>query len=440
MRTISCDRQFGMSPHLIQLSLLLLAMAPITSVRSETSSGSARWDDIAMLKREYLTKEEALSSTARQRAEQLVSRIEARAEDKTDAEFVIAAMQLTALANSGGSLVLPAGPGSHFPRLPVRMALFDDGLLIVHGRDKARELAGATVLAIDGKPTGEVVDHAAHFFGGAEHRRKSLIPMMLEVPALMHGARLAERPDRMRLRLELPDGRMTEAILAVATSPITGPSWWPERWSLDGYEGSDWSYASREAMPLYLREFETPLREAPLANGKGRFVQLKWTPDWDREAGLTAIRDILRRVRNLPPRFLVFDMRFDHGASSPEIATAIADTVAALPQSTLIYLLVGRYTHHQGIATAAAIMKAGGDRATAIGEDMGDWLVGPRWGGRVCFKSVAACSTFSKKPEGVTDETMRQPASFPIVSAAPTAKSIRQGTDPALEHALALAR
>src|SRR5262249_14825624 len=91
--------------------------------------------------------------------------------------------------------------------LPLRTYLFADGLRVVWANAANADLLGARIDTIDGRGIDAVYSVIRRYYGGTDaHRRRMLIPM-LESPALLQAAGLAQSRDALTLTGVLEGGK-----------------------------------------------------------------------------------------------------------------------------------------------------------------------------------------------------------------------------------------
>lgn len=350
--------------------------------------------DIDFVRRQHLPRERAYTPETRAEAERLLADLDARTGAMSPAEFFLGLSRVNAAADNAHSLTgyadLAVAPPT---RLPLVLAWFEDaGFVVLRARAPHEDLAGATVLAIEGRPARAVLDELSQYSGGPPVRRALMAPRLIHTGETMHAAGLADTPDTLTLRLRLRDGAEIERDVAYVPAAETGPGvWWPSRWwSPEPVAGdaTPWATAiSPDALPLYLRDAEAFNRAIPLPELNAAYLELRTNEaERDARAFVSRAEAVLRQTR---AQHVIVDLRFNKGGDM----RITADFFRALPQRIpgRVFVIVGRYTFSAGMASAAILLNAAGDRATLVGEDVGDRLRFWSEGESLCTPNARFC-------------------------------------------------
>jgi hypothetical protein len=388
------------------ISAALFALAVIAAVprpaAAQTTPGIE--SDIATFDSEYVAKDRALTPSARNKARELLEQMRKEAGTLAPATARLRFSEIVALADNAGSLVLGNPQAPPALRMPFRSAWFSDGLFIVRAHAAHANIAGAQILAIDGRSIASLTRALARYRGGLPSRRRALGVMMLEVPELLHAAGLAAVPDALTLRLRMRDGAVVDRLVRVEPAlPIT---FWPDRWAPEGMPGNPglWVHAADAAtLPLYLKQSGRPHRAEYIDDLDAIYLQIKWTPE-ARQQPVPPLAAALSGLWARDPARLVVDLRFDHGGSSPEIVALLQEqTRLAVARKIDIWLLLGPQTHESGIVAAASVKQTGGRAVTIVGEPVGDRLQFWASAGRTCLAYAQACVVHAARRFDVRD-------------------------------------
>jgi hypothetical protein len=200
----------------------------------------------------------------------------------------------------------------------------------------------------------------------------------VEYPAALHALGLASSTDGYDVALGLSDGRIVRTYVAAVDRRSVPFGFLPPQLWLPQPLGSEKSRGWRAAnattsVPLYLAEPEKFFRMVDLPGMRALYVQFRSNHN---EAGqeITPFVALVMRRLAAHPRNVILDLRFDTGGNNE----LTLDLMRAIPQYApgRTYVMTGRYTFSAGIASAAAVKRAGGARVTIIGEPAGDNL---RW-------------------------------------------------------------
>jgi len=190
---------------------LLITLLPLLGPALPGGEGtSARAADLQKLE-EWVDLERSFTDARREEARKAVAGHLEKATEFTDAEFYMEVRRIVGLADNGHSNVSDAPIHERFGLLPLRTYWFSEGLYVVRAREAQRALLGARIVAVEGRPIDELETRLLAYFGGTvEYFRHRTAALLLLSPALMHVAGLAERPDRLSLKLMSREGKVVE--------------------------------------------------------------------------------------------------------------------------------------------------------------------------------------------------------------------------------------
>lgn len=376
---------------------LLLAAG---SAHAQTLADRQR-QDIEFLRAEYLPRERAFTSETRAEAERRIDALAARAGQLSQEQLYLGFLSVTAAADNSHSTAGPGDSGALSAwRLPLITAWFEDaGLVVLRAREPHRDLAGATVLSIEGRPAAEAMAVLRTYFGGPPARRNILAPGLLAPRGVMVAAGLADTEDTLTMRLRLRDGSEIEREIAYTPAdPNRRGAWWPMRWwspePIEGDVATPWATAIPiEGLPLYLRDGDAFNRAVAIPELDAVYLELK-TNEREREAQEFPRRAeaVLREAR---PTNIIVDLRFSKGGDMSTTGGFFESLHTRLPADGRIFVIVGRYTFSAGMASAAIILNAAGDRATLVGEDVGDRLRFWSEGDTICAPNSGLCVRYT---------------------------------------------
>lgn len=430
---------------------LLFAIATLAYASTATPLSAATIEqDLETFQKVFIEQDRALTASAKQEAVRQLGDLRARSSALTPVQARLGLARIVALADNAGSLVLddPRSATSRL-RLPLKLASFADGLMILRTSRQYANLAGGMILEIDGVPAAAVLRGLEPYYGGLLSRRLVMKPMFLEQPEIMQAAGLAQSRDKLRLKVRTAAGQEVIAeIRAESPLPI---SFWPDRWTPEGL-APDWVHATpTDNQPLYLRDFETPQRLELLPELDAAYVAIKWTPQ-ARSVPIEPFAKALRAARAKGASNLIIDLRFDHGGSTPEIVKLLMDEALYYRlRSARIWLITGRHTHESGIVAAAGLKSVAPDKLTIVGEDVGDKLAFWASAGRTCLEAVEACVVHAGRrfdvAQGCMDETCQaEYRGYRVTSLRPdvrvkiTASDVLRQRDPMLDEVERLIR
>ncbi|MEC7584927.1 MAG: hypothetical protein VYE77_11465, partial [Planctomycetota bacterium] len=147
-----------------------------------------------------------------------------------DAQFAVELQKLVALLGDADSQLRPLEGAAE--RLPVEFGWFPDGCFIVGARRGFTDRLGGELVAVEGRPVAAVLQALAPLLSADNpHAARGLAVGQLSRPALLYDAGLADRGDRLRLRVSGPKA--------------DGADWTAQAMPPDEAGGAAWTRLSR---------------------------------------------------------------------------------------------------------------------------------------------------------------------------------------------------
>jgi len=344
------------------LKQILVAIASIAGL-AVSAMAAPTAEDVAAV-RDYVTKNRSYSPAARAEALRRIELLPGLVGQP--ARFELEAAHIAALADNGHSALLPPQWPSRYPRSPVHLGLFADGLYVIAAPPEHANALRRRVIAINGHPWRTVHRAYARFQGGEQAFRDQFVTLFMETPALLAAAGLGADPDALTLTLETARGRRPVVAIRARLSPFEGEA------ALVGYPQllDAASLLAPEARPLYLQEPDRPFRLAFPAGIDGAYIQLKATRGLEIDAFLTAA---LAQLGARRPRNIVVDLRFNLGGDL-NITRDFMRALPALADGGRVYAITSGRTFSAAISSLGYLKQAAGDRLTIVGEPIGDRL------------------------------------------------------------------
>jgi len=408
--------------------------------------------------RQYLDLNRSYTSAAREQAQRLLAEDTAKAGTFSPAQFDLAVSRMVALADNGHSRVHPGPRSRRYGRLPCRFYRFADGFYVLRAQPACAELLGARLLTIDGRPVDEVADGMYAYFGGPRnHYDQFAAAFFLEAPALLQAAGLANAPDRLDLRLALPDGSEREATLAAAPADANAPRAYSDSYlspqRIEG-EGADWAslLPADSELPLFLRDYTTPFRTETLPDGV-YYVQLRSNDDEPGHPLGAFVERVRSEIAARKPSAIVLDLRLDQGGNFTKTASLMKDLVTLAPSIRHVYVLTSAWTFSAGNVSLALLKTHGAGKVTVIGEPVGDRVRIYAEGGTLTLPNSKIAMGFATGLHDYRHSCAGEPDCFWIMRFFPTQvesfapdvpvayryEDYAQRRDPLLDAALALA-
>jgi hypothetical protein len=330
--------------------------------------------DLQVVRTEYLPKDMAYTPATRSTAEALLDSLAYRAGSLTASTFAVELAKVGALTDNAHSGVRRWDPRTEpVARLPLHLLWLPDALIVVRATGTAADLAGATVLKIEGQSPRALYEGAKVLLGGSDAGREHWLNGWIESAGILQALGLAKSADAVAMKLRLLDGRVVDrSITMVPVADMTPSAEGARLWSPEpAPKEQHWVAALQTGkVPLYLRDADRPFRTTSLPDLKALYVQFRSNED-ENGFPMAAFLDTVRaQITGTKPTHLIIDLRFDEGGNLLTTLDFMRHVAASVRGRT--YVLIGPYTFSAGIISAAAIKKGGGDRVILVGDTIGD--------------------------------------------------------------------
>ncbi|MGE4248474.1 MAG: hypothetical protein AB7F09_03740 [Parvibaculaceae bacterium] len=298
------------------------------------------------------------------------------------AKLTLEAARLTALADNGHTSVLTQLADTSFRSVPIRLGLFSDGLFVVKALGDNRDLIGAQLLAVNERPVEAVFTTFRPYMGGPQTLLRQHLPRLIIAPELLTAAGLNGSSDNGYYRFRLTNGTVIDRLLtAIDAAPTREDNaYWPVRDLSPVPTLSDtpgWSHVL-DAPPLYLSRLDENYWHAYVDAGRILFLQLNRIRDHGRQRLADHLSEVLGLIERRGTKFVVVDLRYNRGGDYTQAADFSRRLADVLPPDGRIFILTGGNTFSAAISTVSRIRFFAGERATQVGEPMGDR--GQFWG------------------------------------------------------------
>lgn len=132
-------------------------------------------------------------------------------------ELMVALMTAVNLVGDGHTQL--AYWGGEFHLFPIRLRFFAEDLRVISTTPQHQQLLGAKLVAVNGKPVAEVIQHLSPMAPTVEntHSLKQSLATIIKVGEVLVGSKLADDPLRGEYIFELPDGEQQSKILQAIT-------------------------------------------------------------------------------------------------------------------------------------------------------------------------------------------------------------------------------
>lgn len=241
--------------------------------------------------------------------------------------------------------------------LPLRFYAFPDGLYVVDALDGTRDLVGARLVSIDGRPAEEAYRAVASALSaGSDWEIRWTGPRRLSELHLLAGLGIARSPESARLTFRLRDGRTVERTIAArADMPLSAKLVAPPA----------------VETPLFLQRVAESHWFEPLPGGNALYAQVNQiTPDQDETLEQFSLR-LRSALRDRAVRNLILDLRHNNGGNTFSYVELLRTLIAfSAVEGNRLYVLIGRNVYSAAANLATELERLGAP--VFVGEPTGN--------------------------------------------------------------------
>lgn len=304
----------------------------------------------------------------------------------TEEQRVARAMQLVALLGDGHTQLEPDRADFAW-WYPIRIDEFPDGYFVTSAYVSVKDLAGAELLEVAGRPADEAVEAARSLMGADNEFDHKLRLYAFHNAALMKGLGLAGENLELRARFRLRDGRTVDRTLVPEKS--NSPSFkendatfeWQFRGEMFGppVGANDQWFSAYRGLPASAFYNIDPSRPAHFIKRHGYtshaypehdayYLQFNFIDD---VAFVPFVREEMAKIDQLKPKRVIVDFRYNFGGDASRARAAIHEFIKREdnPPWEELYLLYGRKTFSAAILTIGEFIEH--VPFTSIGEPTG---------------------------------------------------------------------
>jgi len=369
--------------------------------------------------------------------------------------FRVALMEIAALADNGHTRI-DSDSGADPMELPVRVAVFSDGIYVLHATKAYADLLGGKIVSIDGHPIDEVMARLEQLRGGTTQWRKAYAGVYISWQDVLVGAGISPDMGHSTWTVTTPSGTTVTRILTPYTPSEDEPDIFVSVYSNEPLKdlGTDWvAYQPDRPLPITFSDFNKTFRRVRLPHSCAMLIQFKSNDDVGSDRIMDFDAATKADMQANKPCQLIFDNRFNAGGNLTKTIFFSKALPNLIVPSGRIYLLTSGTTFSAGITTTALIKHAGGDRVTILGEPVGDRMAFFAEGGRGCLPNYPLCLHYETGKHDYGNSCTDLNTCFwlmwllpvrvktlqPDETIAMTFDDWRQGRDPVFEQAMALA-
>lgn len=434
--------------------LLAIACGALTAAAHAQAPTPAQLRaDLDVFRRSFLAVDQSYAPPARAEAEQRLASLEARIGSVSVATFELELARIVALADNGHTNSPASRRSPRYSRVRVRFVPFGTDFFILRADTANRDLLGARLVAVEGRPFADVRAVAHTLWGGTPAFRDRHVPFFLESPDQLKELGIAASGESATYRLALRDGRTIDRRLVADPPDDTRERYGAGRWLYPepiATDHGDWVALGQVGrMPWSLSAPDEFFRWRAAPEIDGLVVELRM----NRDATGRPIRDFLATVtaelRRARPLNLVLDLRANGGGD----LNTTRDFVQALPALVRgrLFVLTSPWTFSAAISTTGYLEQAAPDRVTIVGEMVGDRQEFWAEGGLVTLPATGAamsvarerhdyrtgCARFRDCHGSVVRHPIAVASLAPDIAAPMTIEAYIAGRDPAMEAVVA---
>ena len=358
--------------------LLLSSSIASGQENSDSTDGSktSREADLEQLSW-WISMEHSFSDSLRHEAHAAIAGHRADSTLFSDAEFYMEVRRIVALAENGHTNVSGGPIHDTFGLLPLRAYWFSDGLYIVWARDLHRDLLGARIDAINGKPIADLATQLMDYHGGnREFFQRYYAPILMFSPALMNAIGVSQDAATLTLQMTDRTGKVLESDVRVdleTKSANVRPWRYLHPAPLEYEVGWSTFHDSTWSLPLQYQEEEEPYRYLLLDGGDVAYIQLRLNMDSGDESIDGFLSQTKKRLLQDRPRSIILDNRNNPGGDLTRTADFALELPSLASPEGMVYVLTGSGTFSAAIYTSFYPKAADPERTIIVGEHVGDW-------------------------------------------------------------------
>lgn len=334
----------------------LLAAVVAAALSTSALAGVPSQADVSAVE-QFLAKDNSYSPAAKAEARQLASQLGQYLNDQPRFELEVA--RIVALADNGHTAMFPPQWTTRYPRSPIRVGLFADGLYVIAAPAEHAAALGKPVASINGQPWQDVRRAYSAFQGGTKELKDQFFSIFAETPALLVAAGIGSEVGK--LDLTLADGQ------SLSVAPVMAPL----ENTVEGIPTPrDAASLVKGSLPLYMRDADKLYDFVALPELGTVYIRL----DAIGGKGLEPfLEQSLERLRAGGQRNIILDLRFNMGGDLNR-ARNFAKALPGLAKGGGVYIITSGRTFSAAISTAGYAKQADPAKVRIVGESVGDRL------------------------------------------------------------------
>lgn len=260
--------------------------------------------------------------------DEMVRKISQAIPKLSDEEVMASFYRYTASFGDGHTAIRP--PEIKRPRL--QAFLFEEGIFVTLAAPEHKELSGAQILKVEGRPIEEVAELMKPLMSTDNPMNvKSFIPGFCLNPTLLKGVGVSKRKDEVAVTLKLLSGEIKEAVLPASADLQSKPDWVRP---IDG------------PLPLTLKRRLEPYWFEELPEHKAAYLQYNEVRSDPKESLASFFGRFFLFVDQKKIEKIILDVRWNGGGNT-FLSQPFIKSLAARPhlgRSGSLYVITGRNT------------------------------------------------------------------------------------------------
>lgn len=343
------------------LALLGLFLSTPSTMQAQPTTAAWQQDLDALKHRLQAGHPDLYHTTSKADLDAAFAALEERLPDLATHEVVVEVARLLALVGDGHTFAMPGfdllRPTTGFRKVPIRLAVFDEGLFVIRADSAHRDLPGARVLRV-GRMDVDAAFEAAMPLVGRHPGNTSIldwqVPEMLVTAEVVQALGISATRDEVSYRLERADG--TQASVSLVPVEI-------QRHPFNGQPARPAAPVSWENLrepedgPLHLRHPEAPYWFTVLDDSNTVYVQFDQVRDAPDESFDAFCARLFTQVDRMASPRMIVDLRFNQGGDGTlnwALIQRLRDR-PALSQQGRLAVLIGPQTFSAGMMAAVAL-------------------------------------------------------------------------------------
>ena len=280
-----------------------------------------------------------------------VRKLQAEIPQLSDEQIITRLMRLMEPIGDGHTGIFP-GFVTTWKSAPLQFELFDEGLYVIGGDPKYRNIVGGRVVKIGEHTPEDVIKAVAPIISkDSEQGIKRSVVDFIRYPALLKGLGLLPRTDHLTLTVRDDAGKTRDIAIPAVELP-NGHS------RIDGHP--TWVTVHQSAgtpLPLHLRDRRTNYWFERLPNSKTVYFDFNLVVNAQAESLNAFLERFFKYVDENDIDRVIVDMRWNNGGNTMLMRPLVNGLISRekINRRGQLFVIVGRYTFSAAVNIAAAL-------------------------------------------------------------------------------------